>query len=1778
MAITTYNTEYYDDYTLSDNNEKNFLRILFKPGYSVQVRELNQLQSILQSQIDKFGSSLYVEGSAIVGGNTTFDTSVEYIDVLPSNVFETEIDNVSYVSNSLVNTSILTADVIGYKKITIDGIEYYRLYLRYDKNTQDSQFLNVNRFTINPLQSIIYKFDPTLTEPSTVTLGTVAAAGYAAGIYLDKSIFYTKGSFVHTAEQKVFIDGASQTEIKSNLNGSVILDITEEIVNYTTDSSLLDNANGTPNWSAPGADRYTINLELKFLTEGEINTLILGNSINLLAIKNSIALDSINNIYSKLDTVLAKRTFEESGDYILSPFKIGVREFLNKNRNGGRYSTETMPSDTYSPDDTTIEKEVKGEQLYSMSLDPAIAYVKGYRIEPSNKIELYALKAREVSDDTTSRTSAAIGNYVQGSFAAGSQLPNISNCSTTYTLFANDGTIGYPNGSPDGIGTCRIRAVESSGGTSARLYIYDIVFNSSSYSMSNVIRISNGSVIFNLTAPYVLNSTQYNTNLFRLPYDTIANVTDMTYSILRHVTYTNGNTSTVLTGEEFFDDIGSVMYVRNGSVVSGSNGVTVGNDRRTISFPAGTTSAILPIFVETSTQISRLKTKKITSGTQSFTLSPSDANQKLFTLSTADIINITSVKLVSNDPFGTDITSNFSIFDNGQRDTHFKNPVIKNNSLSPFIIPSQTTLTIFFNYTYFEHSAGDYATVNSYKDSNNNNLSYDSIPSYKGVRLSDYYDFRPVILINGSSTVAALNPDTSLMSKVQYHLPRVDAVVVNTNGQFNIITGKANTEPQEPILPSNSLLLYRLKIPAYTFTANEIGVEYIDNKRYTMKDIGNLEKRIGNLEYYTSLTLLEKSANDISIVDENTALERFKNGIIVDNFSGHSVGDASNLEYACSIDTDERMLRPKYTLNNIRLKPTVSNGIVLNKNTATLNFNEVNIINQRYYSEATVVNPNPRSEHIGHITLIPSTDEWKDTTTRPDVIINDDGKYDAIELTAEINNIFGTYWNEWEINWIGKSTLNSNRLTDKQRLYNEVINASTERNFPTINTPFQLNYIDIDDEFRNRIVDISYIPYIRSRKIYFKGVNLKPNSRVYTYFDGIDVTTYCNQLTNIPNNASTIGVITSYEGKTSEDDNILFPKNNLVTDSSGEILGEFIIPNNDILKFKSGKRSFVITDSPSNDALEATTFAENQYIANGILQSKSKNIVSVREPERVLTRGFETTSLISDSLRYNDPIAQIFKISDILEGLFLTSIDLYFITKSSASPISVCIVEVEDGSPTHKILPFSKVTLNASEVTNSSTGSLPTNFKFSDPVYIQAGVEYAILIESNNKEYSLATSKIGNKDSLITTVTIDKNKYCFGLAISKNYSSWLIDNSKDLKFNLNRANFASSGIVEFTKHMRGRITNFIIPENNILYNTGVLPEIIIEAPGVTATATASIVDGRVTLLTRTANGTNYQYAPLVTISAPPAGGTPAQVRAVVTAGSISSFIIINSGSGYTGAPIVTIDPPGMTPEVVPVIDPYTNKLTSITILNPGSGYTSVPVVTVTTPGRTNLSLTPVLEEVNLSTFNVIQNGLMPNKTSIVNSLSGVYTTPTDIIANKNYSLDLVKTIANSSSVNLTSTFNAKPNIDGGSNYYVSPVIDLERLSLVCAGNIINDDYIMEFDDGNGDASARYITRKISLNNPADRLDIFVNINRPSGGCDVKIYAKPEFDDNDDYEWIECDRITKNIPVSSDNKFSEIHYAKDFNKDFNKFAVKIVMLSDNPAFVPKLKDFRAVSTI
>ena len=101
MALdTNFNVNpYYDDF----DEDKKFLRVLFKPGYAVQARELTQLQTILQKQADRFGNATYKNGSVVTGAET-FTQDATYIK-LNASYLGTDI-----VANNFIGMTILSND------------------------------------------------------------------------------------------------------------------------------------------------------------------------------------------------------------------------------------------------------------------------------------------------------------------------------------------------------------------------------------------------------------------------------------------------------------------------------------------------------------------------------------------------------------------------------------------------------------------------------------------------------------------------------------------------------------------------------------------------------------------------------------------------------------------------------------------------------------------------------------------------------------------------------------------------------------------------------------------------------------------------------------------------------------------------------------------------------------------------------------------------------------------------------------------------------------------------------------------------------------------------------------------------------------------------------------------------------------------------------------------------------------------------------------------------------------------------------------------------------------------------------------------------------------------------------------------------------------------------------------------------------------------------------------------------------------------------------------
>jgi len=513
---------------------------------------------------------------------------------------------------------------------------------------------------------------------------------------------------------------------------------------------------------------------------------------------------------------------------------------------------------------------------------------------------------------------------------------------------------------------------------------------------------------------------------------------------------------------------------------------------------------------------------------------------KAQSLYTSDVITLRKVIDVGsnfiedgNVGIAADITSRYTL-DTGQRDNSYDHASItlKPNSPGP-----SGNVVIYVDY--LTHSGLGYLTVDSYASAN---IGYANIPTYTSATsgevysLADSIDFRPRRqdadyngvydeLVFG---ISGLTFETDF----SYYLPRIDKVILTRDRVFEVLTGIPSLAPVPPSDKENAMTLYTLTLPAYTASTKDIRQRYNDNRRYTMRDIGTLEKRITNLEYYTSLNLLEQSAKSLEITDD-TGANRFKNGILVDPFRGHSIGDVLNPDHRCAMDRVNGEMRPPFLIKSLGLAVTETNSAHFARlgGFVTLPYTVVTFVDQSLASFAINVNPFNTVAFIGQLKLDPSSDTWVDKNQAPDVNVNIAGDSDAWEALAfQVNKVsanqtfgattFGTMWDDWETDNFGV-TQKRNIIRPRREGNSGAAALPRFRNIlsrQTVTTTQSQSREGIRSEFGteavteslgNRVIDVSVIPYMRSTGVLFVGKMFSPNTNLYAFFDETAVTNYC---------------------------------------------------------------------------------------------------------------------------------------------------------------------------------------------------------------------------------------------------------------------------------------------------------------------------------------------------------------------------------------------------------------------------------------------------------------------------------------------------------------------------------------------------------------------------------------------------------------------------------------------------------------------------------------------
>jgi len=654
-------------------------------------------------------------------------------------------------------------------------------------------------------------------------------------------------------------------------------------------------------------------------------------------------------------------------------------------------------------------------------------------------------------------------------------------------------------------------------------------------------------------------------------------------------------TSPTTIGSEFNPAATSTDYIlvnRTDGTIESPSGITLQNNGVDVLVSGLTASKAYSLLAPVRKAGSPAQEKKktlIDNATADFTTLASVTPLTL-SLGKADGYRIVTIRMAedftaasSNPATTTDITSWFT-FDNGQRDTHYDVATIKRKEGYP--VPSGAVRVIF---DYFDHSigtAGDYFTVNSYSGE----VPYNKIPYYISstgvVALSDVMDFRPRIgdggvLFSGTGASQTEIPKIGFETSASYsyYLPRSDKLALNIDGAFFSVDGVASLSPEEPKDPSLGMLIAKLHISAYTLFPSQgsVQIETIDTKRYTMRDIGKLDKRIENLEYYTALSLLEQETKSLTIQDE-LGLDRFKNGFIVDSFKGSDLGDTASVDYRCSIDMTAQELRPFYTMDNVNLLETNqsdlardADGYALTGDIITLPYTERELVRQQFASRTENVNPFAIFTFLGSMSLNPPSDEWFEVDRRPDIVNNIEGNFTAVQTALEATGALGTVWGAWETNWVGQTRnidrlvvtrgfdsrdygLGAARWSDRRTFTQAELQAiggdatsfgnaaagarvltfqtqattvgQSRTGIQTSVTP-KIDYQVLED----RVLQSALIPYIRSRDLLFVCKGLKPNTKLFPFFDDTDISLFVTPATKV-NLALTAGTTDQFNSET----------------------------------------------------------------------------------------------------------------------------------------------------------------------------------------------------------------------------------------------------------------------------------------------------------------------------------------------------------------------------------------------------------------------------------------------------------------------------------------------------------------------------------------------------------------------------------------------------------------------------------------------------------------------
>lgn len=1864
MGLTTdFNqSPYFDDF----DETKNYHKVLFKPATAVQARELTQLQTILQNQIERFGDNILVEGTIVKGGNFVEENPLPYVKIrdIARNTSGGEVaaDVNLYIDMKAIG---LTTGVEAIIVATSFGLESQSpnlstLFVKYTKGAIVGN-LNVSQFnTTEEIQ--LYAKDaagdyvvPFHRVTSAGGIEGAAAIGKGYGVRCGEGIIYQKGHFIR------FENALTIVSKYTNAPDGVVVGFqtAESIIDSNQDSSLLDNANGFNNENAPGADRLKLlpTLAVKTVDESQADETFF--AIQEYA-NGNVVRRKITTQYNTIERNLEQRTIEESGNYAVRRFPVRVESSTSNTNN------------------------------LSVIVGAGLGYIEGRRVELLNDIALDIPEANTFVTSAQQNINTNYGSYVIVSSYSGR---------FDFTTFEQ---VNLRNSSNVVIGNARVRSVTKHPGVPGqyRLYLFLITMSTGATfnNVSNVISASTlgtANLVLETVAGVantaVLKDAAFSRAIFQIGKSFIRSVdgpsSDYVYRTSKQVTTTTSTFSITLSAPDIFpytagsalnsDELEEIMVVAHssvGTVLAGevmaitSAVVDSNGTQLTISTTKNPGASLT---VTTYVNVKRTQTT-INTKTLETVYVKIQANTNIgsttgtYCLGLPDVYSIEGVWKVPSttsqatiDGYATNNSSienytSFFVLDNKQFDTYYGLSGIRKRKT--IAIDANDRIVVKAKVFKKDANPGHFFTVDSYPIDDasltlpTNKIRTEDVPIFTGTNETKYYlrdsvDVRPyasstaayavdtaTATTNPATTVAFTNllfpaPNKTIEATYSYYLGRNDLLIVDSNGEFNVIQGTPAENPPFPPEPAKGMMIARIAIPPYpslpSSRANmiskpEYGVSVSSNqsRRYTMKDIGGIDARLNNLEYYTSLSLLETQAKDFLIADSN-GLDRFKNGIFVDNFDTLYLADVNGGEFYAAIDPSNKDISPAFRQYSLGLK--YKSGV----NTTTFS-NTIATLSKTDYLISSVSQPyatNTKScttsfyNYAGKMKITPEYDSGPDTVRAPDINFDIDLATPFIEFTEALSQIVPF-----------TRTNISSRASSVTRGRTTTTTTNTARTTTSLSVGVGQEETQNIGDF---ITDVNFSPFMRSRLIQIRVVGLRPNTRFYFFFDGKDVNA------NVSKGLVRSGAIVSssaFGGQviTSDSDGVLYAVYRIpaetfyVGDRTLEIMDIPVYAERDVATSSATARYSGFNFSSTVAGLSSTTRPPSTTVSSSTVQST--NSISVTQPSRATPapaqQQVDRPRPLSNDDRgqKTDPIAQTFIIDTDTSSdtdIFVSKVDLFFARKSrEGKGVTVQIREVQNGYPSGQALPFSTIYLTAAQV-NAPTSTLATNaltattITFDAPIALKTNIEYALAIipDGNDPDYLMWISRTGGND-VDTGIAIQQDTNAGVLFTSTNNKTWTPYQNENLKFKLYGSRFSSAtGSVTLTNKDHEFLDldnvsgNFLGEEyvfiNKTVYNTG----------------SVSIVTGSATVAgVGTSFTTQYSQGEHIVVKV---GATNFEVLEILSIANNTSMTVKDvpkqTASGITqhySSVVGKLAYINLSEPVLMILENSTAKSSTFKFTSTNNIVGRDSGATATISNIRNLPISYVQPQINRSDFTKTRTTLRASK--LYNGVSesiqkNIAFNDTNYLTDGTYFIKSKSTDFTSSGFELTVDMsNTSP-----STKDTSPVIDYDISSVMLVEYLVNTLATTDVTENGrlGAATSKYVSRRVELADGLDAEDIrlLIGAYKPSS-TDVRVYVKFQASTDirswSEVEWTQLNLKTETNAVSSladrydyrEYEYSLGTVAKTAGNgawlnngiinyidptgaiytNYKYFAVKIVMLSNGHNVVPRIKDLRAIA--